>query len=194
MRRPALVDPVTELLDEFIVRYRRGEDPNLRDYLARAGDRADELGLLVEGVLRAVPPPEPSEESVALARAWVAGQPPLLELRVERGRTYSVPYRVVVFKVTEWTGKEYFQGLRFDEPLPEDWDGSLSGPEDEVVTRFHLEQVLGTLPERERQVAEARWVRALEPDEIAAELDIERNNVYQALSRAKGKLAAAGVA
>ena len=82
-----MVDPVTELLDEFIVRYRRGEDPDLRDYLARAGERADELGLLVEGVLRAVPPPEPSEESVALARAWVAGQPPLLELRVERGLT-----------------------------------------------------------------------------------------------------------
>ena len=111
----------------------------------------------------------------------------------ERGRRYSVPYRVVVFKVTEWTVKEYFQGLRFDEPLPDDWDGSRSGPEDEVVTRYHLEQVLGTLPERERQVAEARWVRALEPDEIAAELDIERNNVYQALSRAKGKLAEAGV-
>lgn len=82
-----MLDPVTELLDDFVVRYRRGEDPELRDYLARAGDRADELAVLVEGALRAVPPPEPSEESVALARAWVAGLPPLLELRVERGLT-----------------------------------------------------------------------------------------------------------
>jgi RNA polymerase sigma factor (sigma-70 family) len=111
----------------------------------------------------------------------------------ERGRRYSVPYRVVVFKVTEWTVKEYFQGLKIEDPLPEDWHAGSSDPEDELVTRFHLEQVLAGLPAREQQVAELRWVRALEPDEIAAELEIERNNVYQALSRAKGKLAEAGV-
>jgi hypothetical protein len=77
---------VDQLADEFVVCYRRGEDPDLRDYLGRAGDESEELARVVEVLLRAVPPPEPTPEAVALARAWVAEQePPLLALRLERG-------------------------------------------------------------------------------------------------------------
>jgi hypothetical protein len=80
-----LADRLFELLDEFVVRYRRGEEPDLSEYLARAGEQADDLARLADRLLQALPPPQPSEASVVLAHAWVAGQPPLLELRVKRG-------------------------------------------------------------------------------------------------------------
>lgn len=81
-----MTESVNQLADEFVVRYRRGENPDMRAYLERAGDQRDELARLVEVLLRAVPPPEPTPEAIALARAWVAEQdPPLLALRIDRG-------------------------------------------------------------------------------------------------------------
>jgi hypothetical protein len=81
-----MTELIDELADEFVVRYRRGEEPDLRAYLERAGEQRDELARLVEVLLRAVPPPEPTPEAITLARAWVAEQdPPLLALRVDRG-------------------------------------------------------------------------------------------------------------
>lgn len=81
-----MTERVDELADAFIVAYRRGEDPDLRTYLERAGEQRDELARLVEVLLRAVPPPEPTPEALALARTWVAEQePPLVALRVRRG-------------------------------------------------------------------------------------------------------------
>lgn len=78
-------DRVNELVVEFVVRYRRGEHPDLREYLERAGEQREELAAAVESLLRAVPPPEPSEEALNLARAWVEQKdPPLLVLRRER--------------------------------------------------------------------------------------------------------------
>ena len=72
------------LLDEFAVRFRRGERPNLREYLGQAGDEAEELARLVNAFLAAAPPPPVSEEAVALSRRWVEGESPVLALRVER--------------------------------------------------------------------------------------------------------------
>src|SRR5829696_2310733 len=42
------------------------------------------------------------------------------ELR--RGKRHTVPYRVVVHKVVDWTLKEHFAGGRTELPLPEGWD------------------------------------------------------------------------
>jgi hypothetical protein len=80
-----LPDRAFELFDEFVVRFRRGEEPDLSEYLARAGTEADELARLADRFLQAAPPPAPTEDVVVLARAWVCGEPPLLELRVKRG-------------------------------------------------------------------------------------------------------------
>lgn len=73
------------LFDEWAQRYRRGEGPDLREYLDRAGSERDAFAGLVDRFLQAAPAPEPAEERVALARAWAEGAPPLLELRVVRG-------------------------------------------------------------------------------------------------------------
>ena len=73
------------LFDEWAASYARGENPDPLAYLERAGGQADELGRLMDGFLRAVPRAEPDAETVALARAWVSGASPLVELRASRG-------------------------------------------------------------------------------------------------------------
>lgn len=66
---------VGELFDEFVASFSAGGDPDVLDYLARAGRRRDELASLLDSFLATVAPPEPGEEQVAAMRAWVAGQP-----------------------------------------------------------------------------------------------------------------------
>jgi hypothetical protein len=74
-----------QLFDEYAASFARGERPDLRQYLARAGDGHEELARLVDGWLARVEPPDPDEDAVALAQAWIDGEPPLLELRRRRG-------------------------------------------------------------------------------------------------------------
>ena len=105
-----------------------------------------------------------------------------------RGKRYTVPYRVVVHKVIDWTLGDYFAGRRTDVPLPEGWEPPVDGGADAVVSRYYLADLLGELPGRSREVAEARYLRGLEHDEIAAELQITRNNVDQALHRVHARL------
>jgi hypothetical protein len=76
---------IDRLLDDFASRFARGERPDAGQYLARTGPRADELRELIDGFLAAAAPPAPGEEAVALMGAWMAGEPPLLELRRLRG-------------------------------------------------------------------------------------------------------------
>ena len=73
------------LFDEWAASYARGENPDPLPYLEQAGAQADELARLMDGFLRAVPPAEPDAETVALARAWISGASPLVELRASRG-------------------------------------------------------------------------------------------------------------
>ena len=75
------------LFDEFVASFSAGGDPDVLDYLARAGARRDELAELLDAFLAAAAPPEPSEEKVAAMRAWIAGQPPILVQRVRRALT-----------------------------------------------------------------------------------------------------------
>jgi RNA polymerase sigma-70 factor (ECF subfamily) len=109
---------------------------------------------------------------------------------LDAGRSYPVPYRVVVPKVTVWLVKGHFRGepVRLV-PLPDEWEGPGS---DDLDLPGHewLERLFAELPERQRQVCELRYLRGLEIEEIAAELGIERNAVDQALHRAHARLRA----
>ena len=79
------------LFDEFAASYARGERPDARDYLERAGDARDELAHLLDGYLAAAPVQPPGGETLALFASLVpeaaseATQPPLLAERVRRG-------------------------------------------------------------------------------------------------------------
>ena len=74
-----------ELFDEYASAYARGERPQAREYLARAGPQADELARLIDRFLVSAPAVEPDEETMTIVGALVEGHPPLLELRVQRG-------------------------------------------------------------------------------------------------------------
>lgn len=82
-----MAEDVLTLLEEYAARFRGGEEPDVREYLARAGEGADRLASLIDGFLARAEPPAPSEERVLMLRAWLEGGAPLLELRVERGLT-----------------------------------------------------------------------------------------------------------
>ena len=74
-----------ELFDDYAAAYARGERPQAREYLARAGPQADELAGLIDQFLKRSPVAEPDEETMTVVGALVEGHPPLLELRVQRG-------------------------------------------------------------------------------------------------------------
>lgn len=74
-----------QLFDDYAARFARGERPEPRAYLARAGAGADELAQLIDGYLARASPPPPSEETVALTAAALRGRSPLVEARTRRG-------------------------------------------------------------------------------------------------------------
>jgi hypothetical protein len=78
------VDPAT-LFDDWAARVARGESPDPREYLDQAGPAREELAQLMEAYLQAAPRREPDPETVELARAWLRGDSPLVELRARRG-------------------------------------------------------------------------------------------------------------
>jgi hypothetical protein len=77
---------VDRLFDEFAAAYVRGDRPDLPDYLARAGDGAEELARLVDVFLRVAPAPEASDDDAAVMQARLEGEPGLLALRNRRSR------------------------------------------------------------------------------------------------------------
>ena len=77
-------DKTLRLFDEFAVSFERGQRPDVRELLVRAGDDAGELAPLVDAFLAGAEPPPPEPERVELMRAWARGEPPLLELRKSR--------------------------------------------------------------------------------------------------------------
>ncbi len=82
------MNPTTAtLFDEFATAYRRGDAPDILDYLGRAGDDADALAELVDRFLRAVPARAATEEEIVLMEARLEQEPPLLLLRQRRRLT-----------------------------------------------------------------------------------------------------------
>jgi hypothetical protein len=75
---------VETLFDEFATSYLRGEQPDVRDFLERAGAEREDLGRMLDRFLQAAPAREPTEEEVVLLRARVEQEPPLLALRLRR--------------------------------------------------------------------------------------------------------------
>ncbi|HXG77525.1 MAG TPA: hypothetical protein VNJ53_13245 [Gaiellaceae bacterium] len=78
--------PAAELLfEEFAASWGRGEHPDARDYLDRAGDERDDLAALIDGFLAAAPVQPPSEETLATFAELVPGEretPPMLAMRL----------------------------------------------------------------------------------------------------------------
>src|SRR6266508_1855239 len=82
-RRSCVAERVEELFGEYAAAYARGERPQAREFLARAGARVDELASLIDVLLA----PALDEQAVELFEAWQAGESPLLRLQTARGLT-----------------------------------------------------------------------------------------------------------
>ena len=104
---------------------------------------------------------------------------------LQAGKTYPVPYRVVVHKVIDWTLKDHWAGRDTTAPLPEGFEPAV---EDDAEGRLYVRSTLNELPGREGEVWRLHLLDGLSPDQIAEQLRIERNNVDQALHRGRQKL------
>lgn len=107
---------------------------------------------------------------------------------LKRGKRYSVPYRVVVHQVIEWTTKGFYERRRVAlGELPGDLS-EVGNPIEDAETRYDLERALESLSEGDAQVARFRFLQGLEIDDIAERLGKTRNAVDQALHRSRKKL------
>jgi RNA polymerase sigma factor (sigma-70 family) len=122
--------------------------------------------------------------------AYDVAQDVMLRLLAEfrRGKHYSVPYRVVVHQVIDWTLKEHFQEQNTAVPLPEGWEPAVEGSSEGVLSRYYLADLLASLPRETRKVLELRYLAGLEIEQIAERLGLRRNAVDQALHRGHTKL------
>lgn len=107
------------------------------------------------------------------------------ELRA--GKRYPVPFRVVVWMVTEWTLRGFHSGRREAE-LPEEWDAEGPDAYAEWEANHDLAALFDGLPPRQRQVLDLRYRLGLTAAEIAEQLGIEANAVHQALHNGHAKL------
>src|SRR5437879_1847384 len=80
-----MAESVFALFDEYRSRFAAGEWPEAGSYLARAGEAADDLALLIDAYLVRAEPPAAREDARALVDAWAQGDSPLLELRTRQG-------------------------------------------------------------------------------------------------------------
>jgi RNA polymerase sigma factor (sigma-70 family) len=105
-----------------------------------------------------------------------------------KGKRYNVPFRVVVWMVTEWTLRGFYGGTKEDASLPEGWELAAPDAYAEWERDHDLGALFSELPGRQREVLTLRYREGLEPGEIAEQLGIEANAVYQALHNGHKKL------
>jgi RNA polymerase sigma factor (sigma-70 family) len=109
------------------------------------------------------------------------------ELR--KGKTYSVPFRVVVHNVVRWTLKATTRAARRMCRSPTTGIRPTRATASRLLDRDAVLSVLDELDEgTTRQVMELRYIVRLEIDEIAERLGMTRNAVDQALHRGHRKL------
>ncbi|HLE98697.1 MAG TPA: sigma-70 family RNA polymerase sigma factor [Gaiellaceae bacterium] len=150
---------------------------------------AHEVNMLVEGyyesiILRCRVRCRSEDDALDCAQAVAVR----LLSELERGRRYSVPYRVVVHKVIEWTTKGFYERGRailveLDDDVPEEVFHA-ANPYGDVETRYDLSLALAKLPPGDREVARLRLLHGYEIEGIARHLGKKRNAVDQALHRA----------
>ena len=105
------------------------------------------------------------------------------------GRRYTVPYRVVVWKVVNWMAQGYEWSPKEAATLPEDWDDV--GPD--AYEAWEAEHDLGSwiadLPGRDREVLDLLYREGLSPAQIAERLEMTTNAVHQATHRGHRRVA-----
>jgi RNA polymerase sigma factor (sigma-70 family) len=108
---------------------------------------------------------------------------------VRGGKTFNVPFRVVVHQRTTWELLDYYaEQKRREAELSEEQQDESGDEFERAESDVDFNRLLDDLPARERQAAALRWQQGLEVPQIAEILGIEPNAVHQALFRAHRKL------
>lgn len=105
------------------------------------------------------------------------------------GKSYSVPYRVVVWSVVTWTAKGYEWSPKEADTLPEQWDDVAPDQFAAWEADHDLGLLLADLPEGDRTVLELIYREGLAPAQVAERLGMQRNAVHQATYRGHRKVA-----
>ena len=108
---------------------------------------------------------------------------------LKRGRTYTVPFRVVVWKVVEWTVSGFHAGAKQEAMLPDDWDAAAAEEYEGVEDDYDFGRLVADLPSRQREVLDLIHRQGLSHQQAAERLGIKRNAVDQAFHRGHRKLA-----
>jgi hypothetical protein len=82
-------ESVDRLFEEFVSAYGQGRNPDLRDYLDRAGSARAELGRMIDRYLAIAPIAETDDETLVLLSARIAGRTPIAEARERRNLTVT---------------------------------------------------------------------------------------------------------
>ena len=114
-----------------------------------------------------------------------------LQEELSRGRTYGdLPFRVVARQVVRYTARGHEWGAKRDVTIPDGWDPPA---DDDPVARWiaehDLRALLAELPDGQRVVAERIHLDGVPHQQVADELGIEANAVYQRLHNAHRNLA-----
>lgn len=105
------------------------------------------------------------------------------------GKSYRVPYRVVVWSVVKWTARGYEWTAKDGATLPDDWDAVAPDGYEEWEAEHDLGIWIADLPDREREVLDLLHREGLSPAQVAEQLGIKRNAVDQAAHRGHRKVA-----
>ncbi len=111
----------------------------------------------------------------------------LTELR--SGKTYPVPFRVVVWKITEWTLRGFYPAAKQDSTLPDDWDPAAPDAYADWESDQDLAALIADLPPAQREVLDLHYRERLTHEQIAERLGKTRNAVDQALHNGHRKVA-----
>jgi DNA-directed RNA polymerase specialized sigma24 family protein len=95
----------------------------------------------------------------------------LRELR--SGKSYPVPWRVVVAMVTDWTLRGFYPPAKLDGALPDDWDPAAPDAFAQWEEYEDLGALFLNLPERQREVLELRYLEGLDHEQIAERLGMK---------------------
>jgi hypothetical protein len=149
------------LFDDYAARHARGEHPDARDYLARAGAGREELATLLDAYLAAAPVQPPSEETRATFAALVPTEAPLLTERVRRGWGRD--------EVVDWIRERFGIGEEKREKVARYWHEVETGLLPVSAVSERLREAL-----RERFGAAADVATAWAPAPMAARLSYLR--------------------
>lgn len=108
---------------------------------------------------------------------------------LKSGKTFGVPFRVIVHQRTTWELLDHYtRQKRREAELSEEPEDLSTTDLDQVESDLDFDRLLVDLPARERQAVALRWREGLDVPQIAGLLGIETNAVHQALFRAHRRL------